>query len=180
MSKINRIPGSALERGQFIRTCSDPHSLAHHAENRELVALMYKQFRFEWVMELALNKETGKWEPSKPTDEWVIIGRNGQAYEQGVRKLGVTVATGVMLGRALRTKWLNPHQIGDGEGNFWCDWTEENIQLVADFVSLRRRRAKSKATAETAKRGLEALKRYHGARKALGPHPAAKTPPLIA
>lgn len=166
MSKIKRQQGIALERGQFIRTCSDPRQLTNLSENRELVASMYRRYRFEWVMEIEFNRATGKHEPSNPTREWVIVGRRGSAFEQGVRKLGLTVSTGMMLSRASQLEWLHPYQIGNGEANFWCDWTEENISRVESFLSLRKRRAKVPVNPETVKRGLEALKRLQDARKA--------------
>jgi hypothetical protein len=141
MSKIKRTPGTALERGKFIETCSDPASLAHHAENRDLVADMYRRYRFEWVMELALNEATGKYEPAKPTDEWVIVGqRGGMAFEQGVNRLGVTIVGSRRIAPLVRSSqsnagfWLHPYQVGDEEANFWCEWTEENVRKVHEMV----------------------------------------------
>lgn len=122
--------GKALERGNFIRHCSDPAGLAFFPENGPLVAELFRQFRFEWVLG----------GDNKPTDEWRVIGRRGQLMEFGRGKLAVTVATGHMLGRLRRAgAWLNPHQIGDHEGTFVCDWTAQNVAQLAELVSLRRR-----------------------------------------
>ncbi len=157
MSKIKRIPGSALERGQYIRLrkTSDAGTLAHHPENRDMVAWMYKRYRFEWVMELKFNPANGKYEPSKPTDEWVIVGQRGNAYEHGVGQLGITIVGSKRIGPLVRTieaipdHWLSVEQLGDQEANFSCDWTEENVQKVHEIVKFRVRRTNPNAKPPT-------------------------------
>jgi hypothetical protein len=150
MSKINRIPGSALERGKLIRLrkTSDPSTLAYHPENGQMVAEMYRRFRFEWVMTLKKDPSTNKWVPDEPTDEWVIIGFSGQCFEQGVGKLGITIVSARRIAPLLRQieeqpdYWLHKSQIGDDEANFWCDWTFENIDRAAQLVKLRLRKSR--------------------------------------
>ena len=140
MSKTKRQVGGVIERGQMIRDLEDPGKLASYPENAEMVRFMFRRFRFERVM--SLRRDAGKWVPDKPTDEWVIVGSRGQCYEHGVDKLGVTITGNKRLNAILRTTvdWLRPYQIGDGEGNFWCTWTEANIEQVSRLVGLMRRR----------------------------------------
>lgn len=141
MSKQHN-PGSVLDRGQMIRDLEDPAKLASHPENAAMIRSMFRRYRFERVMSFRRDASTQKWVYDKPTEEWVIVGQRGQCYEQGIGKLGVTIEGGKRLKAILRTTadWLHPHQIGDGEGNLWCAWTEENILKAAQLVGLARRR----------------------------------------
>jgi len=111
-----------------------------------MVASMYRRFRFERVMELKFNAVSKKHEPWKPTEEWVIIGRRGQAFEWGVGRLGITIVSARRIQPLLRDiktdpeYWLKSQQIGDDEANFSCDWTEENIDRANKLVVFMTRR----------------------------------------
>ena len=137
--RVKRIPGSALERGQLVRNVTDATTLAQYPENRQLVAQMYARFRFERVMTLERNAQTGKWVPGKPTEEWVIVGVHGQCYEVGPLRLGITVASTRMIYK-LQDAGLEAKQMGEREANFVVSWTPENIERVAALIKLRVRR----------------------------------------
>lgn len=127
-----------LERGKFIRKCSNPEKLAYFKENEASVKEAFRKFRFEWV----LGRD------GKPLNvemkEWVIRGSRGHCFEYGRGKLGFSVegdSQGLVNNVAKETKGFSkPSQLGDSEANFVCDWTPENVAKLSGVLKFNVRR----------------------------------------
>jgi hypothetical protein len=64
------------------------------------------------------------------------------ASEWGRGKLGFTVGSGYMISKAIEAGFV-PTQRGDGEANFSCLWSDENVGKLTKLLRLRIRRPAS-------------------------------------
>lgn len=125
-----------LDKGKFIRTCSNPEQLAFFDENKKIIAYLYSKYRFEWVL-----GRDGK--PLNVQDkDWIIKGRKGQVSEYGINKLGISVEGSKWVQIFLRASkdWATITQNGDGECNLVCLATLENINKLESLLKLTLRR----------------------------------------
>lgn len=122
-----------LERGRFIRTCKEPERLAFFQQNKPLVVDLFSKYRMEMIIEHRDNQE------------WVCIGRKGQIFEYGIRKLGISVEGRLWTNSFIqKTKdFTTVKQKGDGEANLFCEWTPENVEKLAKLLGLFKRRTYS-------------------------------------
>ncbi len=78
------------------------------------------------------------------SDGWFVDGRGhrSQIWEYGAGKLGLTVTGSQFIRRCRETAggWLIAKSIGDQEANFYCDWTDENLDCLDDLAKLQRRK----------------------------------------
>ena len=122
MRPSGHIKGSALQAGPLIAKSANLSSFAAHKENA--------------VQLFKLNKRLKIF---RGEDGWFAKGRQGQLWEWGRNKLGFTVTTGHTITIAMDAGFV-PTQRGDGEANFSCDWTDENIDKLIAMLKLRIRR----------------------------------------
>jgi hypothetical protein len=118
----SHIKGSALQAGPLMGRRHDLPSLASFKENAPRLK--------------ALNKH---WKLYHGEDGRFASGRLGQVWEYGVGKVGFTVTSGRMISKMIAAGYT-PTQRGDGEANFSCAWTAENIHKLESLLRIRLRR----------------------------------------
>jgi hypothetical protein len=116
---VNRGP---FQDGQLFAKAADLGTFSEYPENSELLRKLNKRLKL-----------------FRDEDGWFAKGRQGQLWEWGRGKLGFTVGTGVMVSKAIEAGFMAT-QRGDGEANFSCDWTDENVAKLARLLKLRVRR----------------------------------------
>jgi hypothetical protein len=117
--------GTPFEDGPLIGKAADLGSFVSWPENSDLLRKLNKRLKL-----------------FRGEDGWFASGAQGQLWEWGRGKLGFTVGTAQMISRAIETGFV-PTQRGDGEANFSCPWTEENVAKLTKLLCLRIRRPAS-------------------------------------
>ncbi len=116
----------ALLRGAVIpvKNVITGEMLCDFPENQERLILLSRNYRLR-----------------RHSDGWFVDGRGhtSQIWEFGIGKLGVTIVTRYME-RFMHLDWLTPTQVGDGEANFRCDWTDDNLKRLEDLIHLQKRK----------------------------------------
>jgi hypothetical protein len=126
MKARGHIKGSPLQLGPLFQKSSSVFSFATFVKNG-----------------LRLKKLNKRWKLFRGEDGWFAKGRLGQVWEYGSGKFGFTVASGMMTARAIDSGFT-PTQLGDGEANFACEWTDQNIDRLRVLLKLRIRRGPPK------------------------------------
>jgi hypothetical protein len=118
----SHIKGTALQDGPLISKAANLMAFADRKENGFLLFKLNKRLKI-----------------FRGEDGWFAKGRQGQLWEWGKRKLGVTVTTANMITIA-RAAGFKTTQCGQDEANFSCDWTDANLEKLASMLRLRIRR----------------------------------------
>lgn len=121
MKTSGHINGSARQTGPLIRRKSELLTFAEFHGNAALLSGLNKYLKL-----------------FRGEDGWFATGSGGQLWEYGKSKLGFTVTTTGMIKKA-RADGFQPTQLGDGEANFSCEWTNENILKLQGLLKLRKR-----------------------------------------
>jgi hypothetical protein len=119
------IKGTPFQDGPLIAKASDLGSFAEWPENADRLRKLNKRLKL-----------------FRGEDGWFARGSQGQLWEYGKGKLGFTVGTGIMISKAIEAGFV-PTQRGDGEANFSCLWSDENVGKLAKLLRLRIRRPAS-------------------------------------
>src|SRR5258708_3128461 len=117
--------GTPFQDGPLFAKAADLGSFADWPENSDLLRKLNKRLKL-----------------FRGEDGWFARGSQGQLWEWGRGKLGFTVGNGYMISRAIEEGFV-PTQRGDGEANFSCLWSDENVGKLTKLLHLRIRRPAS-------------------------------------
>jgi hypothetical protein len=127
LKQPSHIKETPFQEGPLFAKAADLGSFADWPENAPLLRALNKRLKL-----------------FRGEDGWFARGSQGQLWEYGKGKLGFTVGTGKMIAVAIEAGFV-PTQRGDGEANFSCDWSDENVGKLAKLLRLRIRKVRQLA-----------------------------------